>query len=104
MSRREWRSPTRRGGILGSWAGCCSPSGQTGISPKPFLPSAACRIGRPDASQQRSIRGSVVDRSTVSNTDVALARGGLSNPVRAVLIERRTLLTWMLAARELIAP
>jgi aminopeptidase N len=46
----------------------------------------------------------LIDRSTVTATDALLARGELSKPVRAVLTERRTILTRMLAARELIAP
>jgi aminopeptidase N len=44
----------------------------------------------------------IIDRTTVAATDATLGRGELSNPVRAVLMERRTMLIRMLAARELI--
>ncbi|MGC9962738.1 MAG: M1 family aminopeptidase [Acidimicrobiales bacterium] len=46
----------------------------------------------------------IIGRSTVTATDATLARRELSKPVRAVLTERRTILSRMLAARGLPAP
>jgi aminopeptidase N len=46
----------------------------------------------------------IIEPSTVTSTDATLARSGLSDSVRAVLIEQRTILTRVLAVRESIAP